>query len=370
MFARIFTIIAKDLRTATRDQLTLYILASPILLGLLLVLIVPIFEEAAPQFVTTAELTSVDRDALAAHGELEIVADRAALEARVRGRDDATGVLPLGSPARAGEVEIVIQGNEPEPLRGLAGAILEYEHERRQGNEALAKLELGGPTNEQGLDIRLAATALLAYTVPALIGLMLGFSILEEKTTNTRMIYLVSPLRFIEYLLAKLGLLLVVAMVLVVPAIAIPLGFDVDWLGVELMVLASLPFAACYGLLIGVFARDQLGAVALTKALSPVWTSLPILGFVLPKRWMWTQFPFANHWGVQGLFGVLGGGGELGAHAGLALATGLPVLVITAVLLRSRLGFGAGHANPGNTREIPPAGGKAASRASPQAPPA
>lgn len=339
MFARIATMIAKDLRTATRDQLSLYILISPVLLGLLMVLVMPIFEDARPQFVVTDALAAVDREALEAHGEVEVVADRSALEQRVRARDDATGVVPSTAPAQPGMVEVIVEGDEPEPLRGLARAIIDHAARVRASELVTAPEAATAAADEGSTDIRLALTALLAFTVPALIGLMIGFAILEEKTTDTRLIYVVSPLRLFEYLAAKLGLGLGVSMVMVVPAIAIPLGANVDWLGVELLVIASFPFASCYGLLIGVFAKDQLGAVALTKALSPVWTSLPILGFVLPDAWMWTVFPFANHWAVQGLFHALGDGLGVGAHVGLALVTGLPVLGVTAWLLRQRLGF-------------------------------
>jgi hypothetical protein len=85
-------------------------------------------------------------------------------------------------------------------------------------------------------------------------------------------------------------------------------------------------------------AKDQLGAIAIMKALLPVWCSLPILGFVLPEVWIWTQWPFANHWCVQGLYRAFEGGG-MAAEAGLGVLTGLPVLLGVAWVLRRRLGF-------------------------------
>ena len=337
MLRRITTMILKDLRTGGRDQLTLYILISPLLLGLLMALIVPVFEDAQPQFVVTEALAAVDREALDAHGEVEVVRDRGALERRILERDDVTGVVPLHDPARPGEVEVIIEGDEPEALRGLARAIIDHEVRVRSG-ELVTRVDVVA-VGEGATDIRLALSALLAFCVPVLVGLMFGFTILEDKTTNVTALYAVSPLRYAEYLAAKLGVLVLVSTIMVVPALAIPLGLDLDWLAVELSLLASVPFAASFGLLLGVFAKDQLGAIALTKGLSPVWTSLPILGFVLPEAWMWTQFPFANHWGVQGLLHALGDGVGVWAHAGLSLATGVPVFAITVWLLRRRLGF-------------------------------
>ena len=71
-----------------------------------------------------------------------------------------------------------------------------------------------------------------------------------------------------------------------------------------------------------------------------------------PERWLWTQWPFANHWAVQGLARVLAGEREqLALHVGLCLATGLPLLLLTAWLLRARLGFASKSAYaPGERR--------------------
>jgi ABC-2 type transport system permease protein len=187
--------------------------------------------------------------------------------------------------------------------------------------------------------VRLIATALTSYCVTVSVGLMLGFAILEEKLTNIHVLLGVSPLRFAEYLGAKLILAVGLALALTIPTVALPLGFDVDWLAVLASVLASVPFAISLGLLVGVLAKDQLGAIAIIKGLLPLWASLPILGFVLPEAWLWTQFPFANHWGVQGLYHALGDGLGVWSHAGLNLATGLPLLLVSAWALRRRLGF-------------------------------
>jgi hypothetical protein len=336
MLQRIMSMIAKDLRTSTRDQISLYILLSPILIALLLLLVIPIFEDQKPQFVATRALAERDLDALAAHGHLELVDDRAALERRVLQRDDITGIVPAHDDAgeRPGAIEIIVQGDEPEQLAALPRLILEQ-----------ARLDPAAPTTavtspKHGGELRRITAALLGFSVSALLSLLIGLTILEETTTKTYLIYDVSPLRFGEYLVAKLALLTILSLVLVVPAVGIPLGFGVDWLAVASMVLAGTPFAACIGLLVGVFAKDQLNAVALIKGLSPVWTSLPILGFVLPDQWMWTQFVFANHWAVQGLFHALADGAQIWTHAALSLATGLPVLAVSAWLLRRKLGFG------------------------------
>jgi hypothetical protein len=308
-------------------------LISPLLLGLVLALVMPILEDAGPMFVVSEGLAEADQQALLDHGDVEVVGDRKAVIERVGERDDATGVVA----GVGGELEIIVEGDEPPALQGLAREIIEHERRVRDG-ELVAKVEVMA-LGQSAAPMRLIATSLMGYCVVVIVGLMLGFAILEEKATNIYVALDISPLRFGEYLGAKLILGVALALGMVIPAIALPLGFGVNWAAVLLSVLASVPFAVSLGLIVGVAAKDQLGAVAVMKGLLPIWTSLPILGFVLPDAWLWTQWALANHWGVQGLFHALGDGVGVGRHAALNLATGLPVLLATAWSLRRKLGF-------------------------------
>lgn len=325
MFDRISTMIAKDLRTGSRDQITLYLLLSPLLLGAMLTLILPLIEDPRPVFVLDeafAQAFPAKLDALAAAGEIEQLAERAAVEARVLERDDATGVV-VGA---QGLPELLVEGDEPAAVQQLPGLLLAGASPESLGLEQVHAAQPG---------LRELASSLVAYTISVMVGLMLGFSILEEKTSGALRAYAVSPLRFGEYLGAKLLLGAAMAVVMVVPAIALPMGLEQDWLALLLCTLSSLPFALCLGLIVGALAKDQVSSVGLMKGLLPVWTSLPILGFVLPDAWMWTQYPFANHWGVQAMFASLSGQGAVAAPALASLAAGIPVLVATALYLRS-----------------------------------
>lgn len=325
MFDRISTMIAKDLRTGSRDQITLYLLLSPLLLGMMLTLILPLIEDPRPVFVLDeafAQTFPASYDALAAVGEIEQLAERAAVEARVLERDDATGVVV----GRGGLPELLVEGDEPAAVQKLPGLLLAGATPESLGFAEAERTPSG---------LREVATSLVAYTISVMVGLMLGFSILEEKTSGALRAYAVSPLRFGEYLGAKLLLGLAMAAVMVVPAVALPMGLDQDWFALVLCTVTSLPFALCLGLIVGAVAKDQVSSVGLMKGLLPVWTSLPILGFVLPEAWMWTQYPFANHWGVQALFASLRGEGGWAGLALASLAAGIPVLMATALYLRS-----------------------------------
>ncbi|MFV8754610.1 ABC transporter permease [Nannocystaceae bacterium ST9] len=328
MFRRLMTMVRKDVRTGSRDQIVLYMLCSPLLLGLGLAAVMPVLERAVPGFAVDPSLSEDRIAALAEFGAIERLESRAAVERRVLERDDVVGVVGLvGAGPGPRDYEVLVEGDEAEPLRRLPAAILEHGIDPPP--------VASGPS-----EVRKISTALMAYAIVVITGLMIGFAILEEKQTETHRVYAVSPLRFAEYLIGKLGLGLVLSLALVSPAVALAIGPDVDWLGIVLITLAALPFGLSLGLIIGVQAKDQLGAIAVMKALMPIWTSVPILGFVLPSEWLWTQWPFPNHWCVQGFYHALGDATPIGGHALAGLLAGIPILVGVAWLLRRRLGFG------------------------------
>jgi ABC-2 type transport system permease protein len=323
MFARLLTMIRKDIRTGSRDQIVLYLLCSPILIGIGLAMLMPVLERATPGFAVDPSLDEARVEALTELGPVERLATRSEVEARVLERDDVLGVVGVD-----GGYEVVIEGDEAESLRSLPALALEQGIDPEQLTEGTA-------------DLREISTSLAGYAIIVIVGLIVGFAILEEKQTETHRVYDVTPLRYGEYLLGKLGLGVLLSLVLVAPTIALPMGVDLDWPALLLVTLSGTPFGLSLGLIVGVQAKDQLGAIAIMKALMPVWTSIPILGFVLPDAWQWTQWPFANHWCVQGLYRALSEGEGIVGHAALAFVVGLPVMIITAWLLRRRLGFAA-----------------------------
>lgn len=327
MFERILTMIRKDLRTSTRDQIVLYMLCSPILIGLGLALLMPMLERATPGFAVDPSLAPAHVERLAALGPIEALPDRAAVEARVLERDDVLGVVGAVARADGRDYEVLAEGDEAPPLRELPARAIELGVDVEQLRAGAAEL-------------REMSTALASYAIVVVVGLIVGFAILEEKQTQTQRVYDITPLRHAEYMFGKLGLGVVLSLLLVVPTLALAMGLDLAWPRLLALTLAGTPFALSLGLIVALRAEDQLGAIAVMKALMPIWTSVPVLGFVLPDAWQWTQWGFAHHWCVQGLFHVLQGDGvSILPHALLAFVLGLPVLVPAIWLLRRRLGL-------------------------------
>ncbi len=322
MVRRILSIVVKDVATGSRDQLTTYILLGPLLLGLLTAAVMPLVEGGGLAFAAVEGLHPGLREALELEGELELVPDRQALEQRVLRRDDVAGVLTTAEgPA------LVLHGDEPAALRERAGLVLD----RAMAGRPPAALTRSAP-------LRPIVGALLGFSVVVLMGLAAGFTILEEKTTGVSQALAVTPLRFAEHATAKIGLSVLLGLVLVPAALVIPMGWSIRLGALLQATLASAPFALSLGLLVGVYANDQLGAVAIMKALLPVWTSLPVASFVVGEPWVRALWPMSNHWGVLAFHAALTGE-PAGPDALRALLTGLPVLAVTLWWLRRRLGL-------------------------------
>ncbi|MEM9491240.1 MAG: ABC transporter permease [Myxococcota bacterium] len=335
VMSRVWALWAKDIRIASRDQLTSYMVLAPLLLGGLMALLLPLLEDAPRVFAVSSDLPAAERDILDRYGQVEVFADHRAVIARVGQRDHVPGIVPSPEP---GPPQVLVEGDEPEPIRQLAGGILDY-HANRDAGYPVTRSELVS-LGRASTPIRLIATALLAYSVIVLIGLALGLSILDEKTSGTHLMAGCTPLRFAEYAAGKLSIGIVASAVMLVPAIAIPLG-DLPALGaLWLTALASAPFALAMGLLIGAIARSQLGAVAIMKVLLPLWTSMPVAGFVVPESWHWLLWPLGNHWGVQAFYQVIRGGQDAPYLLALwAMVAGIPILAAALWLLRQRLAF-------------------------------
>lgn len=324
MLGRWLAIVRKDLVAGSRDQLTTYVVLGPIVLGLLMAALMPLLEGDGIRVAVTEGLEPRLLDALQHHGSVETLPDPQAVEQRVLQRDDVVGLVATG-----GQPTLLLHGNEPPALAEQAGAIVD---------RAAAGLPPVAP--HDGPPMRPIVAALLGFCVVVLMGLAAGFTILEETTTEISRALAVTPVRFAEHALAKIGTSVVLSLVLVPCALIIPLGGSLPWGAVLLAALASAPFALSLGLLVGAYAKDQLGAVAIMKGLLPVWTSLPIASFVLSEAWQPVLWPLSNHWGVQAFYDALTGGPSLGAHLGLTLATGVPVLAATLWWLRRRLRLG------------------------------
>lgn len=328
MWRRLLTVMAKDARTSRRDSITTYMILAPILMALVLRLVLPLIEGSPYSFAVSADLDPEIVRALEAHGEVIVFADRAAVIERVLRIDDVTGVVR----ATSGLPEVLVQGNEAPSTRQVAAIILDARAEGRA---------LPPPRPVHGeRPVGMILAAVVAFSTLLLAGLAIGFTVLEEREHGVTALIAVSPLRFSEYLAAKLLASSAAGVALTCAATAIVLDGRVPWAPLLLACLAALPSALLLGLLVAAFAKSQLQAIAMLKALLFVFSSLPVVGFAVEgTRWAWTVAAFPNHWATQALYGALHHHELSLEHSALAVGLALPWLAIVVALMRARLGM-------------------------------
>jgi ABC-2 type transport system permease protein len=330
MLRRILSIVRKDVTTARRDSISTYMVVAPLLMALAMRLVLPLIEGSPYTFAVSADLEPSLTRALAAQGEVLALPDRAAVLERVGRIDDVTGVVP----GPGGRPEVILEGNESTQAALVPRVVVDAHAEGRA---------LPPPRPVHGdTPVALILAAVLAFSTLLLAGLASGFSILEEKERNVAALLATSPLSFGEHAAAKLLASSALGLALAVPSVAIVLDGQVPlgpFLGAA---VTALPSGVLLGLIVGAFAKNQLQAIAMLKALFFLFTSVPVLGFVLAgTEWAWAVAPFGNHWATQALFGALREGRVPLDDALLALALSLPLVAAVLWRLRAELGLGA-----------------------------
>jgi fluoroquinolone transport system permease protein len=144
----------------------------------------------------------------------------------------------------------------------------------------------------------------LLLLAPTICGMVVGFTLLDQRDDRTLTALQVTPLPLGVYLTYRLAtpMLLSIAMTLV----ALPLSGQANLNIVELLVvsLATAPLAPIVALFLGAYAANKVQGFALQKALS-VFFIAPCIGIIFPMPWRLltglvpTYWPVALLWGLQ-----------------------------------------------------------------------
>jgi ABC-2 type transport system permease protein len=291
-WAAISAIASKDLKVARRDQVSTYVLAGSLLLAGAARLFLPLVEGTQPRFAALEGAPTALIERLEAAGRVELCADEAALRARVLEQDDAPGLMVDAH----GALELVLEGDEAPAVIASTMAAVRRDAATQGGGD--------GPPRPP---IRAIGLSLLLYAAVVLVGSAMGLGIVEERESGAMSAMSVTPLRFREYVIAKLAVSGALAMTLGVAAAWVAIGAAAPLGSIALAALGIVPITWLFGLAIGAAASNQLAAMAAMKGLMLVLVSAPVVGFMDLGGWAWLLTPFAPHWGVQGMFAALSG---------------------------------------------------------------
>ncbi|NNG15940.1 MAG: hypothetical protein HKM89_05605 [Gemmatimonadales bacterium] len=154
--------------------------------------------------------------------------------------------------------------------------------------------------------------------VPALVGTVVGFLLLDQRDDRTLDALQVTPLTVTGYLWYRIAtpMLLSVALTPVVLLIANLVSLDAPLL--VLMSLVAAPFAALMALAIASLAQNKVQGFALSKA-SGLVTMPPIVAYFVAGKWQFAFGLVPTYWPVKAYWSAAAGGSEFWIY--LAIAT-------------------------------------------------
>ncbi|MBN1886976.1 MAG: hypothetical protein JW850_03265 [Thermoflexales bacterium] len=144
----------------------------------------------------------------------------------------------------------------------------------------------------------------LALLTPAMVGVVVGFLLLDERDDRTLSALQVTPLSLNGYLAYRLLVPSVLSVILTV--IVFPLSglMEIDWLSLLWLSICSAPFAPLFALFMASFAQNKVQGFALQKAASWVFMP-PVIAYFIQSNWQWafgivpTYWPAKLYWTLQ-----------------------------------------------------------------------
>lgn len=163
---------------------------------------------------------------------------------------------------------------------------------------------------------------LMSYFVvllcPMMVGLVVGFLLLEERDGQTLTALLVTPLSLPAYLRYRIGLPLLVAVALTFLAFAIAGLVSVPVLPLLGVVAVAALEAPLIALLLAGFAADKVQGFALVKGLGTVLLA-PVLAWFVDPPWQYLAGVVPTYWPIKAFWLAQAGAPGAWEHLGVGL---------------------------------------------------
>lgn len=289
------SLLKQDFRNGIRNNIVLYMLGFIIVASIISRLFLPSLESMEIHFAVDSETKVRIGSQLQQYGTVEVYNTKSAVLERVMRMDDVPGII-----VSDGRYEILLEGNEMESVSLLPGLILEQ--------IALGVFQVPAIYESLGAKQNVARpiTAILLVLSAILIsGLTMALLIVDDKESRMNLALSVTPIRRREYIIGRSLLTIVLAFSMSLISIAIMQGIGVDYAKLSVVVLASIGMALIFGFVIGGFAENILGAIALLKSLMFIFLGIPIAAIFIPKTWQWTMYAFPNYWSYRAFYAIL-----------------------------------------------------------------
>jgi fluoroquinolone transport system permease protein len=177
----------------------------------------------------------------------------------------------------------------------------------------------------------------LVMTMPLMVGIVIGFLLLDQRDDHTLSALQVTPLSLNGYLIYRISLPMFLSFV--TSAAIVPLSglVQMNWLSLCVTALAAAPLAPIYALFFAAFAENKVQGFALAKA-AGVMLLPPLIAYFVHSHWQWVFGLAPTYWPAR-LFWALQAGEPLAA---LYLIIGLLYQAALLTLLLRRFNRVAG----------------------------
>ncbi len=329
---RMIALLKRDMISTTKDYILIYALVAPILMALGFRLFLPSVGQISINAVVLESTDPALVTKLEGYMNVDLVANRAAMERRVVAFDDTVGIL-VESP---GSYTLVTEGNETHDSLVLPQMILT----QLAGGPALTYSEeiVGGDR----FPFRAVVGAFMTLAVGFIAAMVMGFHIIEDKESAMMSALGVSPLNRREYIGTRAITVVTVSVILVFGSLW-TLGLTAfDYLQVLAIALVSSLIAVVLGFLIGALSANQIAGVANVKFGVLLMMAPAFFALLAPAKYHFAMWWVPTFWSFVSLRDVLTTGLTWSALAPMLLwnlLTSLVWLGVSYPFLKGRLDF-------------------------------
>jgi ABC-type multidrug transport system permease subunit len=332
MLSKIFMVFRRDLLSARREVMAVYMIVIPLLLAFGITLFAPGLNDTT---VNLAMLKSDDAEHIEfmkQYAKVELFNNVEELEERVVERDDVVAIAPKDN-----SYEIILQGNETDIVEDYAVQLNTLYELGANREETTAQLISFGRTVPP---LKTMLVVMLVSITIMLAGMLIAMSIVEEKVENTINALNVTPLSQTGFVVGKSLLGGVAAMVGIIGAVLITGFYDINWFMIILVGLMSLMLSLVIGFLQGLYSADVMEAASNVKLIF-----FPIAGSIagyefLADNWQWTMYWSPFYWAYKANIMILSKTADWGTVLlSAAMVFGLSLLVYFAALPKIRRGL-------------------------------
>ena len=330
MLKRLLALLGRDLLSARRDALMLYIMIIPIIIAVVINFSAPGLNDTTVKFALLEADTPQHIAFMERYAKVEMFPSMDELERRVLKRDELMGVIPLTD----GSYEILVQGNEAESIIEAARTYQAlYELGAKKEDSTAEMVDFGrtvSPIKTKLVNMLIAMTIMLS-------GMLIALGIVDEKQSNTISAVNVTPVSQNEFIVGKSMIGGLTTLVGIVSAVLITGYYDINWFMIILIGLMSMILSLIIGFLQGLTSNDIIEAASGVKMLL-----LPIAGSIagyefLSDTWQWTMYWSPFYWAYKANESILtktAGWGEVLLSAGLVFALSMVIYVIAMPRIR------------------------------------